>query len=397
MKEVQVKLPKPHLKQLEVLNSKARFKVICSGRRSGKSVVCLIIGIEMMLNNQRLAYVTPTFSLAKDLFRDYLKYIPIEIIKQINKSELYIELITGGSIKFFSGEALDSFRGRKFHYIVLDEAAYISELENAWTTSIRATLTDYQGGAIFISTPRGKNYFYSLFQKGLNREDNYESFHFPTSDNPYISKLEIEEARLTLPVSRFKQEYLAIPGENEDNPFGVNYVNDNVTDTYSTNETVVYGIDVAKVNDWTVIVGLDKDGRQTYFDRFKGPWEMTFEAIKKLPNSIPKVIDSTGVGDVIFERCQLGDVYNIEGYKFNNESKTKIIYELIKDVEAGVLKFNRVIADEMMVYEYKYSKTGLLQFNAQTGFNDDCITALALANHKRREMSFVSSWSVYSV
>ena len=394
---IQLKLPRPHKKQQEVLNSKARFKVICSGRRSGKSVVCKSIAIKKMVDGQKVAYVTPTFDLSKDFFRDIVNLIPAQVIKTVNKSELYIELITGGSIRFLSGEALENFRGKAFHYLIIDEAAFISDLENAWYTSIRATLTDYEGGAIFISTPNGKNFFYSLFTKGVNKEDGYESFHFPTSDNPYISKDEIEEARKTLPEAKFRQEYLAVPGENEDNPFGIKYVYENTIDELFDTETIVYGIDVAKVNDWTVIVGLDKDGNQTYFERFKGPWENTYEAIRKLSPDVPKIIDSTGVGDVILERCQLGDVYNIEGYKFNNDSKTKIIYELIKDVEASVVKFNQVIADEMMVYEYKYSKTGLIQFNAQAGFNDDAITALALANHKRLEITTVSNWQMFSV
>jgi len=92
---------------------------------------------------------------------------------------------------------LDNLRGRKFHFGVIDEASFIPDLENGWLNSIRPTLTDYKGRALFISTPKGKNFFYSLFLK--SGEPDWESFKFTTYDNPYIDKTEIDDARLQLP------------------------------------------------------------------------------------------------------------------------------------------------------------------------------------------------------
>jgi len=106
------------------------------------------------------------------------------------------------------------------------------------------------------------------------------------------------------------------------------------------------------------------------------------------------VIDSTGVGDVIFESLSL-DVPNIEGFKFTGESKPKIIYELIKDVEKGECKYNQTTADEMHVFEFKYTSTGHIKFEAASGFHDDTIAAIAMANHYRKYFTQITNWKLY--
>ena len=393
-REVTINLPEPHKAQMEVLSSTARFKVLCCGRRFGKSLIALIISITDMLNGKKVAYVTPEFGLAKDFFKEFLSYLPEVVIKNQNKSELYIELITGGSIKFFSGEAIESFRGRKFHKVIVDEAAFISDLETAWNQSIRPTLTDYQGEALFISTPRGKRYFDILFQKGIREEDGFKSFHFTSYDNPTLLKSEIDAAKNTLPEAVFRQEYLAIPQEDAGNPFGTENIRKNIIHQLSTLPTVVYGIDVAKYNDYTVILGLDEYGSLSHFDRFRQPWEVTMERIRQLPYYTTKVLDATGVGDVLFEQLSM-DVGGLISFKFTAESKPRIIYELIKSVEAGEIKYLPIVGDEMGTMEYKYSSTGHLKFEAASGYHDDCVMALALANTQKKNIRKVQNWRLY--
>jgi len=282
----------------------------------------------------------------------------------------------------------------------VDEAAIIPDLKNAWNTAIRPTLTDYQGDAIFISTPNGKEFFYSLFQRGKDREPGYESFHFTTYDNPHIPPGEVDEAKKELTEAQFNQEYLAIPGESTSNPFGTEHIKNNTITTLSIQPTVVYGIDVARTSDWTVITGLDADGTMTYFERFQLPWELTKERIRQLPGDIPKYLDSTGVGSVLLEDLQL-TVPNLYGFLFTTESKPRIMYELIKDVEQGKVKFNEKTADEMYVFQYTYTSTGHIKFEAQSGFHDDTVCALAIANHHKKQAiqqaQRASTWKLYTV
>jgi hypothetical protein len=125
---IDVILKKPHPKQLEVLNSKARFRVMMAGRRFGKSLISQDISIDRGINKENVAYITPTYQLGKIFFTEILKSLPIEIYRK-NEADLVINFITGGSIRFFTGERLDALRGLKFHLVIIDEASYIPNLQ----------------------------------------------------------------------------------------------------------------------------------------------------------------------------------------------------------------------------------------------------------------------------
>lgn len=389
MINVNLKLPKPHKGQQQVLNSKARFKVLLCGRRWGKSLISQIISIIGCVNAKQIAYVTPTYQLGKIFFQDILKLLPDDLIKSANKSDLRIELITGGSLSFLTGENLDAFRGRKFHTVIIDEAAFITDLENAWLNSIRPTLTDYKGEALFISTPRGKGYFYSLYLKGLDKVDGFESFHFTTYDNPYIDAAEIDAAKNELTEAAFKQEYLAEPTENANAVIGMDYINANVIPELSKEETLVFGIDLAKYKDWTVIYGMDATGKQSYFHRFQKSWTDTKDIIKALPAYTLKVVDSNGVGDVVVEELQQ-TVINLQGFKFTTVSKPQIVKKLALDIEKGNIKYTQPLANELSVFEYKYTSTGHIKYEASSGNTDDIVMAAALANFHKPEMINIS-------
>ena len=370
--QIYLKIQKPHKNQELVLNSDARFIVMMAGRRWGKSLISQTISINYALQGKLVAYVTPTYQLAKVFFEDLLKRLPPEAINA-NKSDLTIEFITGGKIRFFTGERLDNFRGLKFHIAIIDEASYISNLEDGWLNSIRPTLTDFKGRAIFLSTPRGKNYFYSLFMKN---DSGWKSFKFTTYDNPYIDKAEIDEARTQLPEAVFEQEYMANPMENAANPFGSAFIRSCIA-PISTKEIVSYGIDLAKSVDYTCIIGLDSDGAVAYFDRFQMDWNSTKNAILQLARK-PMLIDSTGVGDPIVEDLQR-EGRHIIGLKFTSQSKQNLMVGLQTAIQQRKITFPKgQIVDELEVLEYQYSATGV-KYSAPSGFHDDCVMALALA------------------
>ena len=259
---VEITLPKPYPKQKEILEDPSRFKVLCVGRRSGKTTLCIIKCIITMLSGKRVAFVTPEFGLGNKLFDDIDMLLPKEVIRKKNKSRLRIELVTGGSLAFFSGEALERSRGYECDLLIIDESAHIPDLKTEWDLSLRPLLMKTQGDAIFVSTPKGKNFFYSLFQKGMNLEDGFKSWQFSTHFNPFIPKEELEELQRTLPEAAYNQEILALPSENISNPFGTSNIERSISPP-STNPSVVYGIDFGKTHDYTVIVGQDELGNLT--------------------------------------------------------------------------------------------------------------------------------------
>ena len=370
---MRIELPNPHENQQRILDSKARFRVVMAGRRFGKSELSQIEIIINALKGNSVAYITPTYSLAKVFFDQLAKALPFES----NRSELSIKFPNEGSVHFFTGERLDNLRGRKFHLVVIDEASFIPDLENGWLNSIRPTLTDYKGRALFISTPRGKNFFYSLFLK--NGETDWEAFKFTTYDNPYIEKTEIDDARVQLPEVVFEQEYMANPAENAANPFGSAYIKQ-CTFPLSQEPPIVFGIDLAKSVDYTVIIGLDKNGSVCYFERFQKDWRQTKQTITNLPK-IPTVIDSTGVGDPIFEDLQR-DGLLITGYKFSSTSKQQLMEGLSSAIQQRKITFPEGhITNELEIFEYQYTAQGV-KYSAPQGFHDDCVMSLALAwNH----------------
>ena len=372
MQTVGLKLHNPHSAQKQVLDCDSRFIVMMAGRRFGKSLISQTISIETAVNKKRVAYITPTYQLGKIFFKEIVDLLPLEIYSK-NESDLVITFITGGSIRFFTGERLDNLRGLKFHLAVIDEASFIPNLEDGWLNSIRPTLTDYKGKAIFLSTPKGKNYFFSLFSKA---EPDWQSFKFTTYDNPYIDPQEIDDARRQLPEVVFEQEYMANPAENAANPFGSQYIR-NCIHPVTTMPVVAYGIDLAKSVDWTVIVGLDEDGNVAYFDRFQMDWHNTKQTILRLPKC-PILVDSTGVGDPILEDLQREGVM-IQGLKFTSSSKQQIMEGLQAAIHQGKIGYPEgIISQELEVFEYMYTATGV-KYSAPSGFHDDAVMALALA------------------
>ncbi|RZJ82577.1 MAG: hypothetical protein EOO47_00065 [Flavobacterium sp.] len=388
MNNINIKLPKPHTGQQQVLNSKARFKVLLCGRRWGKSLISQLISILGGINGKQIAYVTPTYQLSKIFFQDIIKLLPVTVIKTANKSDLRIEFITGGSLSFMTGENLTSFRGRKFHTVVIDEASYIPDLQEAWLNSIRPTLTDYKGDALFISTPRGHDYLYSLYLQGLDKENTngFESWHFSTYDNPFIDNKEIDAAKNELTEAAFNQEYLAIPSENASTVVGMKYIEAGVIPELSQDETVVFGIDLAKYKDWTVIYGMDAKGHQSYFQRFQKNWTDTKEIIKQLPAYTLKVIDSTGVGDPIYEELSQS-VINLQSFKFTTITKPQVVKKLALDIEKGNIKYTQALANELSVFEYKYSSTGYIKYEASSGNTDDIVMAASICNYFKPEFA----------
>jgi hypothetical protein len=368
---MRLELPNPHINQKPILASKARFRILMCGRRWGKSELSQIEIITEALKGHQVAYITPTYNLAKTFFDKLAKAVPFPA----NRSELTISLPTKGSIQFFTGERLDNLRGRKFHLVVVDEASFIPNLEDGWLNSIRPTLTDYIGRALFLSTPKGKNYFYSLFMKG--GEQDWESFRFTTYDNPHINKSEIDDARTQLPEAVFEQEYMANPMENAANPFGSAFIQQ-CTYPISTSAPAVYGIDLAKSTDWTVIIGMDRMGAVCYFERFQNDWRTTKQKIKLLPKA-PMLIDSTGVGDPITEELQ-HDGMEVTGFKFSQTSKQQLMEGLQAAIHQRKITFpSGIITQELEVFEYQYHSGGV-RYSAPSGFHDDCVMALALAN-----------------
>jgi predicted phage terminase large subunit-like protein len=201
-----------HGGQRRIIESPARYKVIAAGRRFGKTLLA-VEWLSLMdggaIDGASVGFFSPTYKLLADVWADFERTLR-PVTRKANKTELRIELVTGGKIDFWTLEDSDAGRGRKYHRIVIDEAAHARYLKETWERAISPTLTDYRGQAWFISTPNGMNYFYEIFQRGRDPAyPDWESFHMPSTANPHLRPEEIETKQRELPELVFRQEYLA--------------------------------------------------------------------------------------------------------------------------------------------------------------------------------------------
>lgn len=161
----------------------------------------------------RIAYIAPTLQQARDIAWEQLKRDCSQAalsIREAPRLEIILPTQRGGEslIVLRGWEAIETLRGQAFDLIVIDEVASMKNFWTNWQEVIRPTLTDRKGEVLFISTPKGFNHFYDLFNLQDEDED-FKSWQFPSADNPFLPQDEIEKARQELTSERFAQEYLA--------------------------------------------------------------------------------------------------------------------------------------------------------------------------------------------
>ena len=181
-----------------------------AGRRFGKTYLSTIELINAAISgkNKNCWYIAPTYGAAKEIAWDMLiKNIPEQYIVKTNETGLTIKLINGSVISLKGAERSAVLRGRSLDHCILDE---FSEMRpEVWFEVIRPSLSDREGSALFIGTPKGRNHFYDLWAKGVDGADNWESFQYTTLDGGNVSPSEIEQAKADLDERTFNQEYCA--------------------------------------------------------------------------------------------------------------------------------------------------------------------------------------------
>lgn len=378
-----IKLYSPHPAQWKIHKSDKRFKIVACGRRFGKTLMAANETTKYAYEHPKELtwWVAPVYSQAAIGFKMIKNSFP-DLIKNANSAQLKITLNNGALIEFRSAERPDNLRGEGLGWATIDEAAFMSE--EAWYEALRPALSDRKGQLLAIGTPKGKNWFYRLWVNGQDREQkDYESWQMSTYHNPYIDPAELESLKANLPERVFRQEILA---EFIDDTGGVfRCIEENIR-PYQLPTTaeglVTLGVDLAKYEDFTVLIGIDGVGKVVYFDRFNQiDWALQKRRIIEAARSMAAkvVIDSTGIGDPIFE--DLSREIWVEGVKFTSSSKTNIINNLAMRIEQNDITYPNIpeMINELKLYQYDLTPTGKLKMSAPAGMHDDCVIALALA------------------
>ena len=196
--------------QAQVINSRARFRILISGRRFGKTFLAINeLARFARFPNKKVWYVAPSYRQAKQIvWKDLIYRLRYHNwVDDVNNSDLSVILRNNSIISLRGADNESSLRGVGLDFLVMDEFADINPV--AWNEVLRPTLSDTQGHALFCGTPRGfGNWAYDLYVKGQSNKE-WESFKYTTLDGEQVPSKEIEQAKEDLDESTFQQEYMA--------------------------------------------------------------------------------------------------------------------------------------------------------------------------------------------
>ena len=379
---VEVRLARRHPGQEVIHRHSARFKVVMCGRRFGKTAMGVREACDVALAGQPVGWFAPTYKYVLEVWRELLERLR-PVIARSNDQERRIELVTGGVIEMWTLDSPDPGLGRKYKLVVIDEAGIVPELLLIWQQAIRPTLVDLGGDGLFLGTPRGRRHgFVQLFSRGERADEpDWQSFRARTLDNPYIPPEEVESARRELPPEVFAQEFEGIPTDDGANPFGLDAIMQ-ATKPVPKGDPVVWGADLARSMDYTVLVGLDAWRRVVALHRWQAPWAITKARIKGLVGDVPVVADATGVGDAIVADLQAMGC-SVTPHVFTQPSKLRLMQRLIAAFQGNELAIPDTqeatwLTQELNAFEFTYTASGI-RYEAPRGEHDDGVMALGLA------------------
>lgn len=197
--------------QATICQDQSRFRVAVTGRRFGKTH-CGIREISKFAASKPMAEcfaVSPTYRMAKQIWWDKLKnkLKSLKWVESINEAELKITLVNGSRIHLKGADNPDSLRGVGLDFLVMDEFQDIPS--RAWTEVLRPTLSDKNGHALFIGTPRGVGSFSHDMYTEAQTKEGWGAHTYRTIDGGIVDQKEIEQAKQEMDDQTFEQEYLA--------------------------------------------------------------------------------------------------------------------------------------------------------------------------------------------
>lgn len=384
----QVQLQMPHHGQYHILTQATRFTVVSCGRRFGKTALAKIIITEMAWRGKQTWWLAPTYQTAAQVWRDLKTTLSNATGIQISETHKRIILPSGGSIEIHSTHYADNLRGAGLDYAVLDEAAYMHP--DVWSEVVRPMLLEKRGGALFLSTPHGRNWFWQLYQRGQDpAEPDWQSFRFPSWTNPQVARAEMEDVRRTTTERTFREEYMAEFLDDSGAVF--RGIHDAAiapaNPTYQRGNRYIMGVDWGKDHDYTALVVIDSDTRQMVaIDRFnKIDYHLQRQRLSILAQKWhPAVIwaEANSIGAPIIEQLQR-DGLPVRPFMTTSRSKAPLIEGLALAIEQGQLALlpDETLLAELAAYQLERLPAGSYRYSAPAGMHDDTVIATALAWH----------------
>ena len=390
-----VELFTPYSKQKEFIdnyvNSDKLFGVVVAPRGTGKTLLAINVLLYWLLNqkNQKGGWISPVYSQAKSVYDQIVKSAN-ELIIQQSRQDLIITFQNGSTIKFLSTDNADSIRGFRFTHLILDETAFMKPL--AIDQVILPTLNPNGKKCLMISTPKGKNHFYEWYQKANEKESNVFSFKITLPDCPYVKQELIDEAKASLPLELYKQEFL---GEFTDITSDVFTGIDNVciigTFDRQRRQEVFAGVDTGLTNDSSVLTIMNETGRILWIEEMTGANINTIASVFKDILSdfevVSGFVETNGVGQAMYHLLY-PSFRKLQKYTMTQNGKVELVRKLISDINTNnVMLPTKELCPELYQqlsdFTYKVTPSGAVTFGHPTGGHDDFVISLMLANASR--------------
>lgn len=388
----------PHPKQRLILQDDHRFRVVPAGRRFGKTYMARHEAFEFAFENPEslVWYVAPTDEDARELaFAPLKQAIPRDLLAEEPRESppRSITLVNEARMVFKSAESQG--RGRGLDHVVIDEAGEVgNRVTGYWPEVIRPSLSDTAGTALIIGTPAGRNFFFDMFQRGEDPDDDeVSSWQASTYDNPHVPDAEVEQARATLPERVFRQEYLAEFVDESGTVFDYETRPYTVADVEGR-EPYTTGVDLARTSNYLVATTIDADGMLVGFMRRRGgSWAAAHRALEQYLADYPgdAYLDATRDNKVVEDlaRSVAGHV-DVEPVRFTPQAKADLVENLAARLETRDVvlpaasgptaeRETDALLRELDVFTYDTTPSGNVRYHAPEGYNDDAVDALALA------------------
>ena len=319
-----------------------RFRVVNAGRRWGKTILSVeeMLGVAIGKKDARIAYIAPTYQSARDIAWEALKKRALPITADTNEQRLELKIKNQhggiGTVILRGWEAIETLRGQYFDFLVPDEVAMYRNFWTGWQEVLRPTLADKKGGALFISTPKGFNHFYDLYN--LERtEEAFKSFHYTSYDNPHIDPKEIDEARRQMTEDRFAQEFLGDFRKQEGLVYKEfardTHVYDDLTPRRQTIR-ILCGIDWGFTNP-AAILRVEKDSDDHYWVS----WE--WYKRERQTSEIVEVAASVGANTYYPDPAEPDRILELERAGLN-------VHDVSKDITAGIATVRDLFAQNRL-------------------------------------------------
>lgn len=370
-----------------------KFHILNASRQSGKTTLLEQLCLYYTLNNPKMSvlWVAPVYSITKKTFSNLVNnLIDSGIIQDFSRADQSITFTNKSRIEFKSAQNYDNIRGGSYNYVFIDEFAYIDP--DAWNMVIRQTLTVVGIKTFISSTPKGKNLFYELAQRGMSVDFEQYKYHYMNYlENPYYDLDEVDDAKRTLPEKIFKQEYEAEFMEDGGSVFE-NISTSAVVERFSNpvrGERYYAGIDLGKQVDYTVLTIMDQNGKVVFIYRDNNKtWETIIQNLITYLNKYkPQAyLEVNSIGDPIFE--QIKKHYpSLKPFITSSTSKKDLIENLIYgfstlSIDIPSKKLFPELYNELERFSFEYNrKTRNISYSAPAGFHDDTVMSLAITYH----------------